>query len=64
MNKKILHNTKKTFLFSIILIEIARENVQENITQHKKAFFSIILIEMATADVQENISQHKKNIFV
>ena len=38
MYKKILHNTKKRF-FSIILIEMATANVQENITKHKKAFF-------------------------
>ena len=49
--------------FSIILIKIAKGNVQENITQHKKRSCSIILIEIATANVQENITQHKKNMF-
>ena len=49
---------------SIILIEMATANVQENITQHKKSFlFSIILIEIATENVQENITQHKKAFF-
>ena len=37
MYKKILHNTKN--FFSIILIEITKGNVQENITQHKKNIF-------------------------
>ena len=42
--KKILHNTIK-YSCSIILIEMATANVQENITQHKKnMFFSIILL--------------------
>ena len=59
MYKKILNNTKKTF-FSIILIKIAKGNVQENITQHKKRFFAFFLIEIATANVKENITQHNK----
>ena len=51
--------------FSIILIRIAKGNVQENITLHKKKrFFSIILIEIAKVNVQENITQHIKTFFV
>ena len=63
MYKKILHYTKKRF-FSIILIEIAKGNVQENITQHIKTFFLHNFDLIATTNVQENITQHKKNVFV
>ena len=57
------YTTPKNF-FSIILIEITKGNVQENITQRKKnIFFTLFLIEMATANVKENITQHNKTFF-
>ena len=42
MYKKILHTTKKRSC-SIILIEIATANVQENITQHKNKTCFLVL---------------------
>ena len=66
MYKKILHNTKKILhntikrSFSIILIEMATANVQENITQHKKHVF---LVLFWLKGQQENITHHKKSFF-
>ena len=63
MYKKILHYTKKRF-FSIILIEIAKVNVQANITQHIKTFFEHNFDLNRNNKCTSKYNTTQKNVFV
>ena len=62
MFKKILHNTKKRF-FSIILIKIAKGNVQENITLYKKNDFLALFWLKSQKEMYKKILHNTKKTF-